>query len=98
MNHPLRTLLREIFVDPVLRLLQSRRHHLDTVSALPPEGVSPNRHRPHRATHHTPRTNLNLGLRMSLIRACSRDNILASYEFRALRITGVWLGQDLDEF
>jgi hypothetical protein len=30
MNHPYKTLLRELIVDPVLRLLPSRRHHLDT--------------------------------------------------------------------
>ncbi|MGE5083709.1 MAG: hypothetical protein ACM3ND_12525 [Acidobacteriota bacterium] len=33
MNHPLRTLLRELFVDPVLRMLRiKRQEHKETVT------------------------------------------------------------------
>ena len=33
MNHPLRTLLRELFVDPILRMLRiRRREHKETVA------------------------------------------------------------------
>jgi len=42
MNHPLRTLLRELFVDPILRLLRIGRQELpDTVAkGSPPENAT----------------------------------------------------------
>ena len=42
MNHPLRTLLRELFVDPILRLLRiRRRERQETVTNGSPQWRAP---------------------------------------------------------
>lgn len=56
MNHPLRTLLRELFVDPVLRMLRiKRQEHKETVTNgagnRPPPRCGRTRPKPHDLLH-----------------------------------------------